>query len=65
MFIDEVVERGITVNFSVVKMFIGNVVMFRNYGWYINMYLGLMLIAPVINHVINYMIEKNYVKNIY
>lgn len=65
MFIDEVVERGITVNFSVVKMFIGNVVMFRNYGWYINIYLGLMLIAPVINHVINYMIEKNYVKNIY
>lgn len=65
MFIDEVVERVVTVNFSVVKMFIGNVVMFRNYGWYINMYLGLMLIAPVINHVINYMIEKNYVKNIY
>ena len=46
------------INFNLFKTFLVNMLNFRFYGWYINMYIGLMLVAPIFNIAFKTMSEQ-------
>lgn len=49
MFILTLVDSKYVVNTTLFKTALINILNYKYYGWYINMYVGLMLIAPIIN----------------
>ena len=49
MFILTLVNNKYIVNIDLFKTTLFNILKYEYYGWYINMYVGLMLIAPIIN----------------
>ena len=49
MFILTLVDNKYIVNIDLFKATLLNILKYEYYGWYINMYVGLMLIAPIIN----------------
>ena len=49
IFILTLVDNKYTINTTIFKTVLINILKYKYYGWYINMYVGLMLIAPIIN----------------
>lgn len=49
MFILTLVDNKYAINTTLFKTALINILNYKYYGWYINMYVGLMLIAPIIN----------------
>ncbi|WP_314407042.1 acyltransferase family protein [uncultured Gemella sp.] len=49
MFILTLVDNKYAINTILFKTTLINILHYKYYGWYINMYVGLMLIAPIIN----------------
>lgn len=49
MFVLTLVDNKYIIDISLFKTTIINILSYKYYGWYINMYVGLMLIAPIIN----------------
>ena len=49
IFICTLIDKNFYFSLSTIHTAIKNIFTFQYYGWYVNMYLGLMLIAPLIN----------------
>ena len=49
MFILTLLDNKYIINTTLFKTSLINILNYKYYGWYINMYVGLMLIAPIIN----------------
>lgn len=51
-------DSNFVLNYHTLRTTIINILEYKYYGWYINMYVGLILIAPIINISFKYMEEK-------
>lgn len=58
IFILTVNDENFDLSYQVFRKVVINTLEYKYYGWYINMYVGLMLIAPIINIAFKYMEEK-------